>query len=502
MKKVLKDNESNIVGNSIVWFRRDLRLADNPAICAAVEKGYPIIPLFIWAPDEEKPWQAGSASKVFLFHSLIAFSEELDKLDSKLIIRQGNTLAELRALIKQCHVKAIYWNRYYEPQIIARDKIIEETLREYSNLEVKSFNASLLYEPWQVKQKNDKPYKVFGPFWRACLQKGEPAPPLRAPRRLAIPKQWPYSLTAKNLELLPKIDWTGDIVRFWTPGSIAAKSKLNTFVTKHLKEYKNGRDRPDQNLVSYLSPYLHFGQLSPNQIFYSVQNAVKKNRNGKFSDSALTYLKELGWREFAYHLLFHFPHITNNPLHKEYERFPWQFRKDYLKAWQKGKTGYPIVDAGMRQLWQLGWMHNRVRMIVASFLVKDLLISWQEGSKWFWDTLVDADLANNTLGWQWSAGCGADAVPYFRVFNPIVQGNKFDPKGDYIKKFVPELKKLPIEYIHTPWLASKTILLKADIELGRHYPKPIVDHAHARLKAIAAWKFLQENIKTKIKEQK
>ena len=469
----------------IVWFRQDLRVEDNPALLAAVETKLPIIPLYI-VPITEATWAPGAASRVWLHLSLLAFQNELKELHSRLIVREGEIFSQLINIMKGSGARSIVWNRCYEPQTIARDIKIKDNLKK-EGFEVKTFNGSLLNEPWQIKQKNDKPYQVFTPFWQACLKRGDVEMPSKAPHQLLSPKTWPKSLAVEELNLLPKINWANEIMEFWPAGTKPAQVKFKKFI-HNMGQYNLGRDRPDLDNVSYLSPYLHLGQLSPRQIVYAIQGAMQKNKQKDFVAGAQTYLKEIFWREFAYHLLFYFPYTTDKPLKEQYNKFPWHSNKVRLQAWQQGKTGYPIVDAGMRQLWQIGWMHNRVRMIVASFLVKDLLIPWQLGAKWFWDTLIDADLANNTLGWQWSAGCGADAAPYFRVFNPISQGKKYDPEGEYVKRFIPELKNLPIEYIHSPWLAGENVLRAAKVVLGKDYPKPIVDHNQARLNALAAWR--------------
>ncbi len=486
-KNRIRVNDKHSVSKpTIVWFQQDFRLEDNPAILAAISRKAPIIPLYIWSPDQE--WRPGEASKVWLHHSLLALKEELNAVGSSLIIKSGESKSVLSSLIEEMGAGALFWNRRYEPFAVRRDAGIEKELTKKNAIEIKSFNASLLYEPWEILQKNGKPYQVFTAFWHACAQYGEPIEPLKAPRFLLKPDRWPSSMTVEELVLLPSIPWDKHILEFWQTSAGAAKRRLKHFIVKSLSDYSLGRDRPDLDCVSYLSPYLHLGQLSPRQIYYSVKQATVGMKNKQFISSADTYLKELGWREFAYHLLYHFPETAGQPLREQYKKFPWRPNETYLDAWQKGRTGYPIVDAGMRQLWKYGWMHNRVRMIVASFLVKDLLIPWQSGAQWFWDTLIDADLANNTLGWQWTAGCGADAAPYFRIFNPVRQGQKFDPEGNYIKRFIPELCDLPIEFIHSPWLAGEDTLKKANIVLGGSYPYPIVNHAKARLKALESWK--------------
>ena len=471
---------------SLVWFRLDLRLADNPALQAAVKRGGPIIPFFIYAPDEEAPWEPGAASRWWLHQSLAALDDSLRKLNSKLIICHGPTLKTLRSLAEETDANAIFWNRRYEPAMIQRDEKIRHALRA-DGLQVESFNAALLHEPWTIRNKSNKPFQVFTPFWRCCLKKLPPPAPLRKPRSLPSPNEWPRSLSLKALELEPKINWVKGIKAAWVPGEAGAHAQLKRFLNQSLKNYSNVRNLPGSRGTSRLSAHLHFGEISPRQIWHAISRKaeIKKIPPRKWQSSQ--FITELGWREFSHHLLFHFPQTPEEPLRPEFKCFPWRKNPSFFKPWQKGLTGYPIVDAGMRELWATGWMHNRVRMIVGSFLVKDLLISWQEGARWFWDTLVDADLAQNTLGWQWTAGCGADAAPYFRVFNPIMQGEKFDPDGVYVRKWCPELAKLPNKWIHRPWEAPGEVLASAGITMGQTYPEPIVPHSIAREIALEAF---------------
>ncbi len=469
--------------SAILWFRQDLRLDDNPALLAALAHSKTIVPVFIWDPAAEGDWPLGGASRWWLHHSLTHLDQALRAVGSRLIIRQGKTLDTLQECVAATGATAVFWNRRYEPAIIARDKEIKTTLRA-SGLTAESFNAQLLFEPWTVQTKTSTPYKVFTPFYRACLALPEPSAPQPAPKQIGQPGAMPTSSKLEELALLPKIPWDKGLRSTWNSGEAASATTLDRFLEKALDDYLEGRDRPGVEGTSRLSPYLHFGEISPRRVWHVIRAAMADHKDQSFRQSAEGYLRELIWREFAYHLLFHFPHTPTAPLNKSFERFPWGKQPKALKAWQKGRTGYPIVDAGMRQLWTTGWMHNRVRMIVGSFLIKDLLISWQDGARWFWDTLVDADLASNTLGWQWVAGCGADAAPFYRIFNPVSQGERFDPEGAYVRHWVPELAKLPNKWLHKPWQAPDGILQEAGVTLGASYPQPIVDHDAARKKAL------------------
>ena len=473
----------------IVWFRLDLRLADNPALRAAVDTGQPVVPVFIWSPEEEQDWQPGAASRWWLHQSLQSLSESLNKVGSKLLIREGGSLEQLQVLCEELKAGSVFWNRRYEPAIIERDSQIKESLIS-SGIEAKSFNSALLLEPWEVKNKQGGPYKVYTPFSKFCFNSTF-RPPLPAVRSLKSLKKYPRSSALDELELEPKIDWASGFESAWSPGERGAQNNLKRFLKNAAEQYDNQRNIPGITGTSRISPHLHFGEIGPLQVWSALNERFSK----KIPDGAHTYLKEILWREFAYHLIFHFPHTPDSPLREDFANFPWKKNKRHLAAWQKGRTGFPIVDAGMRELWHTGWMHNRVRMIVASFLVKHLLIPWQEGAKWFWDTLVDADLASNTLGWQWTAGCGADAAPYFRVFNPILQGEKFDSKGEYVRKWIPEISALPNKLIHKPWEASAEVLAHAEIKLGKSYPKPIVDHREGRENALQAYDVYVESRK-------
>jgi deoxyribodipyrimidine photo-lyase len=476
---------------SIVWFRLDLRLADNLALQAALEQGGAVIPVFIWAPEEEAPWAPGGASNWWLHQSLEALAAQLAAAGSRLVIRRGPTLATLLALAKETGAGAVFWNRRYEPAVVARDVQIKAALQA-GGIQFESFRGALLHEPVEVENKSGKPFQVFTPFWKACLNLPAPTAPIPAPKNLPAPSAWPASLPLAELELLPTINWTDGMRAAWQPGRAGAEAELQRFLAGGVLDYGENRNRPDLVGTSRLSPHLHFGEITPREIWHAARGFAETRGIDSSTWRGWQFLTEIGWREFAHHLLHHFPHTPQEPLRAEFKRFPWQKNAADLRAWQQGQTGCPLVDAGMRELWATGWMHNRVRMVVASFLVKNLLIAWSPGAHWFWDTLVDADLANNTLGWQWSAGCGADAAPYFRIFNPVSQGEKFDPHGDYVRRWVPELARLPAEWIHQPWAAPAAVLAAAGVELGRTYPKPIVDLASSRAAALAAFQQLRQ----------
>ena len=475
----------------LVWFRLDLRLADNPALHEAVQTGGAVIPVFFEATEEEAPWQPGAASRWWQHQSLVALEARLRSLGSRLIIRRGPTLDALLSLAKESKAKSIFWNRRYEPAVIARDTKVKTELGA-QGYEVKSFNAGLLHEPWTVQNQSRKPFQVFTAFWRHCLAKEDPAEPLAAPPHLIAPKRWPDSLLLEQLELEPRINWAGGLRDAWKPGEAGAMTNLDRFLMHSFEDYSVQRNLPGVQGSSRLSPHLHFGEIGPRQIWHRLnQVAVRQGwPAAKWRQSQ--FVAELGWREFAHHLLFHFPHTPLEPLRPEFKRFPWRKNEAALKAWQKGQTGYPIVDAGMRELWMTGWMHNRVRMIVASFLVKDLLLPWQEGARWFWDTLVDADLASNTMGWQWTAGCGADAAPFFRVFNPAAQGEKFDPQGTYVRRWCPEIARLPDKWLHRPDAAPAQTLDETRVHPSKTYPQPIVSHSLARHAALRAFEKLKQ----------
>jgi deoxyribodipyrimidine photo-lyase len=464
----------------VVWFRQDLRIKDNPALAAAIQTGRPIIPVYIHAPEEESPWLPGGASNWWLHHALESLDKALQKQRLGLVLRSGNTLENLLDICAAYHVSEVFWNRRYEPVIVARDAQIWQQLTE-RGYGAESFSASLLFEPHTIQNRSGKPFRVFTPFWKHLRTLPVEAPVRVDLRRVTAPSTLPRSESLQSLGLLSDKGWDESFYQHWNPGLKGARVSLKRFVVQRIGRYKDQRDIPAINGTSRLSACLHFGQIGPRQVWRAVHQASDPDGPGEY-----TFLSEIGWREFAYHLIYHFPETPSQPLNKSYSQFPWQPDANYLEAWQTGQTGYPIVDAGMRQLWQSGWMHNRVRMITASFLVKHLLQPWQEGAHWFWDTLVDADLASNTMGWQWTAGCGADASPYFRIFSPMLQGAKFDPDGDYIRTWVPELKHMPANYIHRPWEAPAEVLKKAGVKLGKNYPLPVIDHRAGRERALAA----------------
>ena len=497
-----KKSQEKKSATSIYWIRQDLRLRDNPALQAATKASESMIAVYVWAPDEESPWQPGSASKVWLHQSLQSLIAEYQRHDTTVLIFKAgkgstyeSTLQVLDYLQAKTNADSIYWNRCYEPKIVERDKKIKAHFKE-KGLEVESFKANLLFEPWEIRTKEDKPFQVFTPYWKNCLKHLDLEPPLRTPSHFPpLPanladKKIPGSCTIDELDLLPHIKWDTGIREAWTQGEAGAHKQLKKFLNATVGDYAEARNFPAIQGVSRMSPHLHFGEISPRQIYNAVQQLDSSSKEHRHSHQV--YLKELGWREFSHHLIFNFPTTDLHPLRKEFEHFPWQKSQKLMHAWQKGLTGYPIVDAGMRELWHTGIMHNSVRMIVASFLVKDLLLSWQAGAKWFWDTLVDADLAQNTMGWHWSAVCGADAAPYFRVFNPTLQGQKFDPQGEYVRQWVPELAKLSTKWIHEPWKAPAEALTASGIKLGSDYPLPIVDHSEARGLALQAFQHLKQ----------
>ncbi len=473
------------IGAVLVWFRLDLRIRDNPALYHAAATGLPVIPVFVWAPEEEGRWAPGAASKWWLHQSLAALNADLEKAGSRLIVRQGETATVLRNLIRDTGASAVYWNRRYEPAVFQRDAKLESALKG-EGLSIKTFNSALLFEPWDMATKQGGPFRVFTPFWRACLARGKMADARPGPQNWRNPQAWPESTPLSALGLEPVIQWTGGMRAAWNPGEQGAWDRLVEFSRDTVENYQLQRDIPGIVGTSRLSPHLHFGEIGPRQVWNHLEKSMLENL-GSGSQGAESFLRQVVWREFSYHILHHFPHSADRPLREDFARFPWGHAPKALRAWQKGQTGYPIIDAGMRELWSTGWMHNRVRLVVASFLVKNLLVSWTAGAEWFCDTLVDADLACNSMGWQWTAGCGVDPAPYFRIFNPVSQGERFDASGEYVRRWVPEVAALPDKLIHSPWQVAPILLQEAGIVLGKTYPYPVVDLAETRARALQAY---------------
>ena len=465
--------------HALVWLRRDLRLADNPALRAALDAGHAPVLVYIDDPQGEGSWAAGAASRAWLRRSLQALGADVASRGGRLLLRRGDSLEALRDLIKECDAKAVYWNRRYEPAVISRDQELKKALQGDA-IEVASFNGALLREPWTIATQQGGPYKVFTPYWRRLqADLDELPPPCASPREL--PGNDLQSLAVDELLPEPEPRWDEGFWEQHEPGERAAMERLDAFCAD-IDDYPEGRDRPDQQATSRLSAHLAFGEISARQILHR----LREREPGK-PEARQSFIRELGWREFSYHLLFHFPDCTDQDLTPSMRGFDWaEPDPDSLAAWQRGRTGIPIVDAGMRELWATGTMHNRVRMIVASLLTKNLRYHWLHGARWFWDTLVDADLANNTQGWQWSAGSGADAAPYFRIFNPVSQGERFDPKGEYVRRWVPELQSMPLRALHQPWTQPDQLARCGD------YPgSPLVDLKSTREAALAAYKSMR-----------
>jgi deoxyribodipyrimidine photo-lyase len=470
---------------TILWFRRDLRLEDNPALAAALARGGPVLPVYVRDQAEGGARAPGGASNWWLHGSLEALDESLRRRGSRLILRSGPAEQVIGALAHEVGASGVVWSRCHEPWADRRDARLKATLSAGA-LEVYEARGRLLHNPAKFRTQAGGSYQVFSPFWRALRSQLEAPPAIPAPDRLEAPPPAATELLA-DWELRPsRPDWAGGLRATWTPGEDGALERLDAFVDRALFAYHDARNRPDLAGTSRLSPHLHFGEVGPWQVWRAVQAAAVAETGDPWAAGPQSYLSEIAWREFAYHLLHHAPDLTRAPMRPQFANFPWRDDEAGLEAWRRGRTGYPIVDAGLRELWTTGWMHNRVRMIVASFLVKDLLVDWRQGEAWFWDTLVDADVANNAVSWQWVAGSGADAAPYFRVFNPVLQGQKFDPDGAYVRRWAPELARLPTQVIHAPWTARPIDLSAAGVALGLDYPHPVVDHGHARERALAA----------------
>jgi len=465
-----------MINLAIVWFRRDFRLADNPALDYARRHHAALLPVYIHDPEGEGDWVPGAASRWWLHHALVDLEERLAARGSRLILRHGPAGRELEKLIGATGARAVYWNRLYEPAIVQRDRTIKQSLVDHG-VDARSFRAAMLFEPWELLREQDQSYKVFTPYWNRMQRDWRGTQRRPEPRELPAVDCEVHSVELESLNLLPGHDWPKSLARHWEIGEAGARRRLEDFAQEQVSQYHDRRNHPDQAGTSRLSPYLHFGHLSPAQVV----EALSPSGELPGGAGALAFVRELAWREFSMMLLHHQPSLVDRPLLAKFEHFPWRDGRSYradLRAWQQGRTGVPLVDAGMRELWATGWMHNRVRMVVASYLTKNLLIPWQEGARWFWHTLVDADLANNTQGWQWTAGCGPDAAPYFRVFNPQLQAEKFDPRGSYIRQWVPELEGLSVRQMHAADTAERQ---------RRGYPEMQVDLKQSRERALAAF---------------
>ena len=467
---------------TLVWLRRNLRVHDNLVLAAAAAREGPVIPVFIWTDE----LAAGSASRWWLADSLKVLLRDLLARGSWLILRKGDALEVLMVLIRETGAGAVLWDKSFEPTQQKADERIRIRLAR-KGIACGEWNDSLLFDPARILNKQGTPFKVFTPFWNHCLSLEEPAAPVKSPAKLSAPFRWPRSAALASLGLMPRAKWIRKLEPFWRPGSQSTLKELRKFLNGKIENYPTERDHPATEGTSRLSPHFHFGEISVREVWRETQKHRALDRRPGVARSAEAFLRQIVWREFAHYQLFHFPKTVSKPLRKEFSKFKWMKDARSLEVWRRGMTGYPIVDAGMRQLWAMGWMHNRVRMIAASFLVKDLLQDWREGAAWFMDTLVDADLANNTFGWQWVAGCGADAAPYFRIFNPVLQGEKFDPQGDYVRRWIPELSNVPARFIHAPWRAPAEVLTKAGVRLGKDYPASVVDHDAARKRALLVY---------------
>jgi deoxyribodipyrimidine photo-lyase len=473
---------------ALIWFRRDLRLADNPAWQALIDEGRTPIPVYIH-DEPDTNWPLGAASAGWLHHSLIALQQSLRKHGSDLLIFQGNPENLLPGLMKQARTDRLAWNRCYEPAWTARDTRIRLAL-ERDGYRISCHNAALLREPRELLKKDGTPFRVFTPFWNRLYSIGPGRDVITAHEHPPAfgTERFPDLLSVDSLGLLPAVNWDQAFYAHWQPGEAGAWKALQDFHDHRLPDYPARRDFPASAGTSRLSAHLHFGEISALQIWDRLSSLAATTTSRGYLPATESFLRQLAWREFSHHLLYHFPSTPLESMDKRFNAFPWKSSyRDELQRWQRGKTGIPLVDAGMRELWTTGYMHNRVRMVVASFLVKNLLIPWQEGARWFWNTLVDADLANNTMGWQWCAGCGADAAPFFRIFNPVLQGEKFDSEGHYIRRWIPELARLDNRHLHKPWTAVPSALAAAGVNLGKDYPEPVVDLQFSRTLALNAW---------------
>ncbi len=471
---------------TLLWLRRDLRLGDNPALVTAVaearQKGGSLLPIYVWEPRARRRWAPGAASRWWLWTSLSALTTDLRRRGSRLAIGQGDPAVVLPKMARATDADVVVWAAGLEPDERADDLRVTAALAAGGAKPVLVPSANLLYDPAAVLTREGRPYGVFAPYWRSCLRNGPPPMPLPTPQSLPPPPAVPSTQTLASLKAAAVPRWSAGFDRFWRPGEEGARARLVGFIEDDLMQYADSRDRPATQGTSRLSPHLRWGEVSGRQVWHAVAGdlneagleleaalAPTSDRAAELAGlgrSASAFVRQLGWREFAHHILLHSPHLPERPLQQHFEAFAWRDDPNGLEAWRRGRTGYPLVDAGMRELWATGWMHNRARLVAASFLVKDLLVSWREGEDWFWDTLVDADLADNALGWQWVAGSGADAAPYFRVFNPTIQSHRHDPENAYSRRWLPELGTEPADAA---------------------YPEPIVEHGEARSRALAAY---------------
>lgn len=474
---------------NILWFRNDLRLFDNPALTAATQDAAPLICVYI-LETRHTDRDLGGARKWWLHKSLIALQTSIEARGGRLVLRRGDAADILAELANDTGAAGIFWNRRYDKAGRSIDAQIKTDLSN-NGLAVSSYSANVLVEPWRLTTGSGSYYKVFTPYWKALQKTYSPPSALPAPDILT-----PFEPVASDpldaWNLHPRNpDWSIGFDDHWQPGEAGAHDRLDAFLNGSLATYQDSRNRPDiSDSTSGLSPHLAFGEISPAHIWRRVQDLITSNQTSH--DDAMVFLSEICWRDFAYVLLFHNPELTQKNYNPAFDLMGWRSSDRDLMKWQTGQTGYPIVDAGMRQLWETGWMHNRVRMIVASFLTKHLLIDWRHGEDWFWDTLVDADTASNSAGWQWTAGSGADAAPYFRVFNPITQGEKFDETGAYVRKWCPELRGLPKKSLHSPWTADAATLKRAGVILGQTYPRPMIEHKTGRQRALDAYSKMKE----------
>lgn len=469
---------------TLVWFRQDLRLSDHRPLTRALELGHDVVCCYVLDQATPDTHPIGGASLWWLHHALKDLDGRLRDHGGELILRKGRYVDELPRLAQDIGADALYFSRNYEPFMHDVEQQLKTAFDELGTT-VRRFAGNILFDPDQLRTKGGTPFKVFTPFWRNCRTQPPPTPPLSAPKAIAFAQQ-PASDALDDWQLLPtRPNWATQFEQEWSPTEETAHTQLEQFLDDTVGRYKDARNLPATRGTSRLSPFLHYGQISPAQVWHATEAHVAEHVGD--TPGGDTFLSEIGWREFSYHLLTQFPDLPATAFRANFNKFPWKKNAKYLEAWQTGHTGFPIVDAGMRELWATGWMHNRVRMIVGSFLVKDLLIPWQEGAAWFWDTLVDADLASNSASWQWVAGCGADAAPYFRIFNPILQGEKFDKEGDYVRRWVPELKDVPKKWIHNPSEAPADVLRTAGVTLGKTYPKPLIDRKRARQRALDAF---------------